>query len=115
MVEGVDAGYFTAPVCHLAKEMSIALVPDYRRPNKGKNDYKKKHFQYDAQRDVYVCPAEEQLTYSTTPFEMVINITNQTVSNASAVNIVHPVPKIKKPKKPSLNMCGKKPKNGQMR
>nr|NRN31038.1 IS5/IS1182 family transposase [Photorhabdus heterorhabditis subsp. aluminescens] len=63
---GVDAGYFTASVCHLAKEMSIALVPGYRRPNKGKNDYQKKHFQYDAERDVYVCPAGELLTYSTT-------------------------------------------------
>ncbi|EJV1665276.1 IS1182 family transposase [Morganella morganii] len=63
---GVDAGYFTAPVCHLAKEMSIALVPGYRRPNKGQNAYQKKHFYYDAQRDVYVCPAEALLTYSTT-------------------------------------------------
>ncbi|WOB85618.1 transposase [Providencia sp. PROV040] len=63
---GVDAGYFTAPVCHLAKEMSIALVPGYRRPNKGQNAYQKKHFYYDAQRDVYVCPTEALLTYSTT-------------------------------------------------
>ena len=36
---GVDAGYFTAAVCHLTQEMSIALVPGYRRPNKGSNVY----------------------------------------------------------------------------
>ncbi|MEQ5225518.1 transposase, partial [Proteus cibi] len=30
------------------------------------NTYQKKHFQYDAQRDIYVCPAGEGLTYSTT-------------------------------------------------
>ncbi|OON40126.1 IS5 family transposase [Izhakiella australiensis] len=63
---GVDAGYFTASVCHLAQEMSIALVPGYRRPNKGPNDYQKKHFRYDAERDLYVCPAGELLHYGTT-------------------------------------------------
>ncbi len=46
---GVDAGCFTAPVCHLAKEMSIALVPGYRRPNKeAKMRIKKNIFTYDA-------------------------------------------------------------------
>lgn len=63
---GVDAGYFTAAVCHLTQEMGIALVPGYRRPSKGPNDYQKKQFRYDAQKDAYVCPAGEELNYGTT-------------------------------------------------
>ncbi|QJY60890.1 IS1182 family transposase (plasmid) [Salmonella enterica] len=63
---GVDAGYFTAAVCHLTQEMGIALVPGYRRPGKGPNDYQKKQFRYDAQKDMYVCPAGEELNYGTT-------------------------------------------------
>lgn len=63
---GVDAGYFTAAVCHLTQERGIALVPGYRRPHKGQNDFQKKHFRYDETRDVYVCPAEALLVYSTT-------------------------------------------------
>lgn len=63
---GVDAGYFTSAVCHLTLEMGIRLVPGYRRPNKGQNAYQKKHFTYDPQNDVYICPAEQPLTYGTT-------------------------------------------------
>ncbi|WP_261393425.1 IS1182 family transposase, partial [Serratia fonticola] len=63
---GVDAGYFTSAVCHLTQEMGISLVPGYRRPHKGQNDFQKKHFQYDGRRDVYVCPADELLNYGTT-------------------------------------------------
>ncbi|WP_337265093.1 MULTISPECIES: transposase, partial [unclassified Serratia (in: enterobacteria)] len=60
---GVDAGYFTAAVCHLTQERGIALVPGYRRPHKGQNDFQKKHFRYDEKRDVYVCPADALLVY----------------------------------------------------
>jgi hypothetical protein len=63
---GVDAGYFTSAVCHLTQEMGIALVPGYRRPYKGQNEFQKKHLRYDSERDVYVCPAEERLIYGTT-------------------------------------------------
>ena len=63
---GVDAGYFTAAVCHLTQEMGIALVPGYRRPNKGQNEYQKKQFRYDPEKDVYVCPTGEELRYGTT-------------------------------------------------
>ncbi|HFS5789687.1 TPA: IS1182 family transposase [Citrobacter werkmanii] len=63
---GVDAGYFTAAVCHLTQETGIALVPGYRRPNKGQNAYQKKHFRYDPDKDVYVCPAGAELGYGTT-------------------------------------------------
>lgn len=63
---GVDAGYFTAAVCHLTQERGIALVPGYRRPHKGQNEFQKKHFRHDEKRDVSVCPADELLVYSTT-------------------------------------------------
>lgn len=63
---GVDAGYFTAAVCHLTQEMGIALVPGYRRPHKGQNDVQKKHFRYDADKNIYICAAEQALKYSTT-------------------------------------------------
>ncbi|EBE0837637.1 IS1182 family transposase [Salmonella enterica] len=63
---GVDAGYFTAAVCHLTQEMGIALVPGYRRPNKGQNEYQKKQFTYDPEKDMYVCPAGAALRYGTT-------------------------------------------------
>lgn len=63
---GVDAGYFTSAVCHLTQEMGVALVPGYRRPKRGQNDYQKKHFSYDAERDLYICPAGNALSYSTT-------------------------------------------------
>lgn len=63
---GVDAGYFTSAVCHLTQERGIALIPGYRRPNKGQNDYQKKHFSYEAEQDAYRCPADNLLIYSTT-------------------------------------------------
>lgn len=63
---GVNAGYFTAAVCQLTQEMGIALVPGYRRPHRGANDYQKKHFTYDAERDLYLCPAGSELSYGTT-------------------------------------------------
>lgn len=63
---GVDAGYFTSAVCHLTQEMGIALVPGYRRPNRGQNEYQKKQFRYDPEKDVYVCPAGAALRYGTT-------------------------------------------------
>jgi hypothetical protein len=40
----------------------IALVSGYRRPN----NYQKKHFSYDPEKDGYVCPAGECLSYSAT-------------------------------------------------
>ncbi|MGN1603221.1 IS5/IS1182 family transposase, partial [Yersinia enterocolitica] len=63
---GVDAGYFTSAVCHLTQEMGVALVPGYRRPHKGQNDYQKKHFRYDPAQELYICPAGSELSYGTT-------------------------------------------------
>ncbi|AJI81220.1 transposase for IS1668 [Yersinia enterocolitica] len=66
---GLDAGYFTAPVCHLTEKIDIIPVIGYRRPNKGQNALQKKHFRYDAKQDVYHCPEGQQLLYKTTSRE----------------------------------------------
>lgn len=63
---GLDAGYFTAPLCHLIRERQIAPVIAYRRPNGTANPIKKKHFSYDSNTDTYRCPQGEILSYSTT-------------------------------------------------
>ncbi|MCE3066995.1 transposase, partial [Yersinia enterocolitica] len=47
-------------------EMGVALVPGYRRPHKGQNDYQKKHFRYDPAQELYICPAGSELSYGTT-------------------------------------------------
>ena len=63
---GLDAGYFTAPLCHLIRERQIAPVMAYQRPNGTQNALKKKQFAYDKASDTYRCPQGEILTYSTT-------------------------------------------------
>ena len=63
---GLDAGYFTAPICKGIEERNIFGVISYRRPNHVKGQYYKREYRYDAQRDEYTCPAGERLIYSTT-------------------------------------------------
>ena len=63
---GLDAGYYTAPVCGGLEERGICGVFGYRRPVRTKNEFKKKHFTYDPQEDVYRCPNNELLPYRTT-------------------------------------------------
>ncbi len=53
---GLDAGYFTAPVCYLTEQLGVIPIIGYRRSNKGPNVFQKKHFTYDKQQDCYVCP-----------------------------------------------------------
>ncbi|EQB97652.1 transposase for IS1668, partial [Photorhabdus temperata subsp. temperata M1021] len=66
---GLDAGYFTAPVCYLTEQLGVMPIIGYRRPNKGSNVFQKKHFTYDKQEDCYVCPQGEKLIYKTTSRE----------------------------------------------
>ena len=62
----LDAGYKTAAVAkQLADRGLIAYMP-YKRPMTKKGFFKKSEYIYDAERDVYVCPNEQVLTYSTT-------------------------------------------------
>lgn len=44
----------------------MVLVPGYRRPNRGLNEYQKKRFRYDAGQDLYLCPSGNELIWSTT-------------------------------------------------
>ena len=66
---GLDAGYFTAAVCHGLEEKHIYAVMGYRRPNHKKGLFYKREYQYDAPNDVYVCPQGQPLIYKTTSRE----------------------------------------------
>jgi len=66
---GLDAGYFTAPLCHLLLAEQIYPVIGYRRPNHGANTIRKRQFIYDSQSDTYTCPNGQSLIYKTTSRE----------------------------------------------
>ena len=66
---GLDAGYFTAAICKGLEERKLFGVISYRRPNHIKGQFYKREYHYDTQRDEYICPAGERLTYATTSRE----------------------------------------------
>lgn len=66
---GLDAGYFTAPICKGLEDRDVFGVISYRRPNHVKGQFYKREYRYDAANDEYVCPAGERLIYSTTSRE----------------------------------------------
>lgn len=63
---GLDAGYFTATICHELEQRQMLPVMGYRRPHRTKNAIKKKHFSYDKETDRYLCPMGQELVYKTT-------------------------------------------------
>ena len=63
---GLDAGYFTAGICKGLEDRNIYGVISYRRPNHKKGTFYKREYQYDAEKDVYRCPANQELIYKTT-------------------------------------------------
>lgn len=63
---GLDAGYFTAAICHGIELRELVGVISYRRPNHRKGSFYKREYRYEADRDEYICPAGERLIYSTT-------------------------------------------------
>jgi transposase len=63
---GLDAGYFTAPVAESLERRSILGVFGYRRPPRTKNKFRKRHFKYQKDQDVYTCPEGQELIYKTT-------------------------------------------------
>lgn len=63
---GLDAGYWTAPICHGINKREIFGVIGYSRPTHVKGLFYKREFVYDAINDVYRCPGGELLHYSTT-------------------------------------------------
>jgi transposase len=63
---GLDAGYSTAAIAKGLEERDIYGVIGYRTPNHGQGLFRKRQFQYDEERDVYVCPNRQLLIYRTT-------------------------------------------------
>lgn len=63
---GVDAGYHNAPTCHQIASRGIQPVVGYRRHTHKGEFYGKYRFTYDPQRNVYVCPQKQELTWRTT-------------------------------------------------
>lgn len=63
---GLDAGYNSAAICHGLEQRDIYGVIGYRRPTHKKEYFYKRDYVYDAEADVYICPAEQRITYNTT-------------------------------------------------
>lgn len=63
---GLDAGYNSAAICHGLEERDIYGVIGYRRPTHKRGYFYKRDYVYDAEADVYICPAEQRITYNTT-------------------------------------------------
>lgn len=63
---GLDAGYFTAAVCHELEAREVVPVMGYRRPTKRRGYFAKRHYVYDSETDTYRCPEGQVLHYSTT-------------------------------------------------
>jgi transposase len=63
---GLDAGYNTAAICKGLSDRGIfGVIPHVRSRRKGFK-IQKRHFKYDKDRDVYVCPGGQELVYRTT-------------------------------------------------
>jgi hypothetical protein len=63
---GLDAGYFTNPICKQIGERNIQAVIGFRRSPHEKGKYTKYMFQYVKELDIYVCPDLRALKYKTT-------------------------------------------------
>lgn len=63
---GLDAGYFTAPICKGLIDRGIYGTMPYTRPGGAKGMLKKTAFVYDEYFDCYLCPEEQVLNYATT-------------------------------------------------
>lgn len=61
-----DAGYIAPHIAKLTAENNIRLCLPYKRPMTKKGYFKKYEYIYDEFYDVYICPNEKLLTYSTT-------------------------------------------------
>ncbi|MHC1683595.1 MAG: IS1182 family transposase [Clostridiaceae bacterium] len=66
---GADAGYFVNHVCKEINDRTLKGVIAYRRSPHQKGKFTKNKFIYDNEKDVYLCPAEKELTYKTTTRE----------------------------------------------
>ncbi|RNB78500.1 IS1182 family transposase [Brevibacillus fluminis] len=62
----LDSGYLTNPICHKLKEKNIFAVIAHRRYHPTQGLFHKWQFTYDAERNSYTCPNQQELLYSTT-------------------------------------------------
>lgn len=66
---GLDAGYFTAPLCKGLEDREIYAAIAYRRPNHRKGYFYKREYAYNTETNTYSCPQGERLIYKTTSRE----------------------------------------------
>ncbi|MDL2260092.1 IS1182 family transposase, partial [Deltaproteobacteria bacterium OttesenSCG-928-K17] len=66
---GLDAGYFTAPICHGLVKRDIYGVIGYSRPTHREGYLRKSDFIYDEYYDCYLCPCDQVIKYRTTTRE----------------------------------------------
>lgn len=62
----LDSGYLTNPICKGLHDRKIFGVIAHRRYHPTKGLFPKWKFKYDEERDLYICPNGDELTYSTT-------------------------------------------------
>jgi hypothetical protein len=62
----LDAGYLTSYICEKLHDKKVFAVIGGRAFTPVKGLFAKWRFKYDPDKDVYVCPQKQELTYSTT-------------------------------------------------
>lgn len=62
----LDSGYMTPYICHKTCEMNIMPVISSRKAPTRKGSFPKDHFIYNREKDVYICPGGDLLTYRST-------------------------------------------------
>lgn len=63
---GLDAGYFTAPICKGLEDRNIYGAIGYHRPTRREGMLRKRDFAFDSKQNVYRCPAGQLLRCRTT-------------------------------------------------
>jgi hypothetical protein len=63
---GLDAGYYTPPLCKGLDDRNIYGVIAYRKPNHKKGYFYKRQFTYLPDEDCYLCPENQKIKYKTT-------------------------------------------------
>ena len=62
----LDSGYLTTPICRDLQSRKIFAVIAHRRFHSKQGLFPKWKFTFDAERELYVCPAGQELKYRTT-------------------------------------------------
>ena len=63
---GLDAGYNTAAICKGLNDRGIFGVMPHVRSRRKNFKIQKRHFKYDKDQDIYICPGGQKLRYRTT-------------------------------------------------